>query len=71
MFYKAKYQGALKTIEELKDKLRQNDVAVIERQWQMMCRINELIKENEKLEKKIRQYGEIGTSFRDEKRTKH
>ena len=71
MFYKAKYQGALKQIEELKEKLKQNDVITIERHWQLLCRVSELEKEMNKLEKENRQLRENSNTKSNVKRTRN
>ena len=71
MFYKSKYQGALKQIKELEEKLIEERKDNIDKHWKMLCRINDLIKEVNKLEKEIRQYGEISNSSRNEKRTRN
>ena len=71
MFYKSKYQGALKQIKELEEQLIEERKDNIDKHWNMLCRINDLIKEVNKLEKEIRQYGENSNPSRNEKRTRN
>jgi len=71
MFYKAKYQGALKTIEELKEQLEKTREDNIDKHWKMLCRINDLIKEVSKLEKENRQFRENSNPKSNVKRTRN
>lgn len=71
MFYKSKYQGALKQIEELKNQIKETNEVMVDRHWKMLCKISELEKENDKLEKENRQFRESSNPKSNVKRTRN
>jgi len=58
MFYKKKYLELLKENKELKKRLELIAQNNVDRQWEMLCKIDKLGKEIDKLEKENRQFRE-------------